>query len=137
MRPGPEDPKISAGDQKKHRTGVGMLLYLVKHSRPDLASTVQELSKVLATEAHWKALMRCIKYVLDTKMWIKRCFTWKGFLKVIMPETLKPDLVCTCIVCIFVVRQFHGSLSQVKVSLCHQLKQNILQHQKQPKNLCL
>ena len=40
MRPGPDDPKISATDQKKYRAGVGMLLYLVKHSRPDLANSV-------------------------------------------------------------------------------------------------
>jgi hypothetical protein len=70
MCPGPEDPKISAIDQKKYRSGAGMLLYLVKHSQPDLANSVQELSKVLvgATETHWKALIRCNKYVLDTRM---------------------------------------------------------------------
>jgi len=46
-----------------------MLLYLVKHSRPDISNAVRELSKVAdgATEAHWKALLRCIKYVLDTR----------------------------------------------------------------------
>jgi hypothetical protein len=51
-----------------------MLLYLIKHSRPDLAHAVQELSKVLdgATEAHWQAMMRCIKYVLDTRMYALR-----------------------------------------------------------------
>lgn len=47
-----------------------MLLYLVKHSRPDISNSVRELSKVAdgATEAHWKALMRVIKFVLDTEM---------------------------------------------------------------------
>ena len=46
-----------------------MLLYLVKHSRPDIANAVRELSKVAdgATEAHWKALLRVIKYVLSTE----------------------------------------------------------------------
>ena len=46
-----------------------MLLYLVKHSRPDIANAVRELSKVadIANQAHWKALMRLIKYVLDTR----------------------------------------------------------------------
>jgi putative heme iron utilization protein len=47
-----------------------MLMYLVKHSRPDIANAARELTKVLdgATEAHWKAMMRIIKYVFDTKM---------------------------------------------------------------------
>jgi len=35
-----------------------MLLYLVKHSRPDLSNRTQELSKVMdkATEGHMKEL---------------------------------------------------------------------------------
>ena len=69
IRPQPGDPLISSEDQKKFRSGVGMLLYLVKHSRPDIANAVRELSKVAdgATTAHWNALMRTIKFVLDTE----------------------------------------------------------------------
>jgi hypothetical protein len=46
-----------------------MLLYLVKHSRPDISNAVRELSKVCdgATRSHWKALMRTIQYVLKTE----------------------------------------------------------------------
>ena len=46
-----------------------MLLYLVKHSRPDIAHAVRELSKVLdcSTNGAYKEMLRCIKYVLDTK----------------------------------------------------------------------
>ena len=46
-----------------------MLLYLVKHSRPDIANAVRELSKVLdcSTNGAYKEMLRCIKYVLDTK----------------------------------------------------------------------
>ena len=46
-----------------------MLLYLVKHSQPDIANAVQELSKVLncSTEGAYKEMLRCIKYVLDSK----------------------------------------------------------------------
>jgi hypothetical protein len=46
-----------------------MLLYLVKHSRFDIANSVRELSKVAdgATIAHWKLLLRCIKYVITTE----------------------------------------------------------------------
>ena len=48
-----------------------MLLYLVKHSRPDIANPVRELSKVLdgASQESFKEMMRIIKYVLDTKDW--------------------------------------------------------------------
>jgi hypothetical protein len=46
-----------------------MLLDLVKYSRLDIANVTRELSKVMdgATEAHWKALLRAIKFVLATK----------------------------------------------------------------------
>ena len=69
MRPQEGDPTIAPDKQRKFRSGVGMLLYLVKHSRPDINNAVRELSKVAdgATEAHWKALMRTIKFVLDTE----------------------------------------------------------------------
>ena len=39
--------KISDDDQKLYQSGVGMLLWLVKHSRPDIANAVRELTKVL------------------------------------------------------------------------------------------
>ncbi len=60
---------ISKEDQKLYRSGVGMLLYLVKHSRPDIANPVRELSKVLDGAKHesFKEMLRVIKYVLDTK----------------------------------------------------------------------
>ena len=69
IRPTAEETKLSTEEQTKFRSGVGMLLYLVKHSRPDIANAVRELSKVAdgATEAHWKALLRVIKYVLSTE----------------------------------------------------------------------
>jgi len=46
-----------------------MLLYLVKHSRPDLSNGTWELSKVMdkAAEGHMKELCRVIKYALDTQ----------------------------------------------------------------------
>jgi hypothetical protein len=46
---------------------LGMLLYLVKHSRPDICNSVQEFFKVAdsETEAHFKALLRTVKYVID------------------------------------------------------------------------
>jgi hypothetical protein len=46
-----------------------MLLYLVKHSRPGIANSVRELSKMadVATSAHWKAMTRLMKYVGNTE----------------------------------------------------------------------
>ena len=47
-----------------------MLLFLIKHSRPDLCNAVRELSKCLdgPTEAAYVEMLRVIKYVLDTKL---------------------------------------------------------------------
>jgi hypothetical protein len=52
-----------------YRSGVGMLLYLVKHSRPDIANAVRELSKCMtgANAAAYKELLGVIKFVLDTR----------------------------------------------------------------------
>ena len=46
--------KISEDRQSKYCSGVRMLLYLIKYSRPDILSSVRELSKVNngATKAH-------------------------------------------------------------------------------------
>ena len=69
VRPKEGDPVIDPESQKLYRSGVGMLLYLVKHSRPDIANAARELSKCMdkATPAAYKELMRLIKFVLDTK----------------------------------------------------------------------
>jgi len=61
--------RLSPLSDELYRSGVGMLLYLTKHSRPDISNAVRELSKVMdgATEAHMKMMLRCIKYILDTR----------------------------------------------------------------------
>jgi hypothetical protein len=68
-RPGDEDDKLDAIEKQKYRSGVGMLLYLVKHSRPDLSNEERELSKVMdgATNEHVKMLYRVVKCVLNTR----------------------------------------------------------------------
>ena len=40
----PED-KVNPEDHEIYRSGVGTLLYLTKHSRPDICNPVRELSK--------------------------------------------------------------------------------------------
>ena len=60
---------VTDEEQKLYRSGVGMLLYLVKHSRPDLSTGTQELSNVMdkAMEGHMRELCRVFKYALDTQ----------------------------------------------------------------------
>ena len=69
MRPKENEELIDNKKQHDYRSGVGMLLYLTKHTRPDIANAVREHSKMMdgATELHYKSLLRLIKYVLDTK----------------------------------------------------------------------
>jgi hypothetical protein len=57
---------IEAHKQKIYCSGVGMLLYSVKHSGPDIANAV---SKALdgTSPAAYKELMHVLKYVMDTK----------------------------------------------------------------------
>ena len=68
VRPKDGDNLVGPEEHKLYRSGVGMLLYLVKHTRPDIANVVRELSKVLdgPTGAAYKETKRTIKYVLDT-----------------------------------------------------------------------
>ena len=64
------DPDLALSKElhKDYCSGVGMLLYLVKYSRPDIANCVRELSKVLdsATGEAYNEMLRVIKFVLDT-----------------------------------------------------------------------
>jgi hypothetical protein len=48
---------------------MGMLLYLIKYSRPDVANVVRELSKFMdgANLAAYKELLSVVKFVLDTR----------------------------------------------------------------------
>ena len=69
-----EGKTLSEEDQTEYRSGVGMLLFLTKFSRPDIANAVRELSKVnnKACEAHVKELLRVIKFIIDTRFWSLR-----------------------------------------------------------------
>jgi hypothetical protein len=58
IRPTIPEDQISEEDQAVYRAGVGTLLYLIKYSRPDIASVVRELSKCMdkATSAAFKEM---------------------------------------------------------------------------------
>ena len=50
-------------------SGVGTLLYLTEHSRPDLCNAVRGLSKTMDRPApiHLKEMYRIIRYVLEMR----------------------------------------------------------------------
>ena len=64
-----DETLISSEEQTRYRSGIGMLLYLVKYSRPDLSNDVRELSKVNsgATSEHVRSLVQVINFTLDTR----------------------------------------------------------------------
>ena len=64
----PED-KVNPQDHEIYRSGVGTLLYLMKHSRPDICTPVRELSKTMDAPApvHLKEMYKVIRHVLSTK----------------------------------------------------------------------
>ena len=64
----PED-KVSPEEHDTYRSGVGTLLYLTKHSRPDICNPVRKLSKTMDAPApiHWKEMYKVIRFVPSTK----------------------------------------------------------------------
>ena len=63
------DDKVNTDDHETYRCGVGTLLYLTKHSRPDICNPVRELSKTIDAPApvHLKEMYKVIRHVLSTK----------------------------------------------------------------------
>ena len=64
-----EDEQMGERQQAKYRSGVGSLLYLTKHSRPDICNAVRELSKVMdkGTTQHYKRMVQVIRYIQETR----------------------------------------------------------------------
>ena len=64
-----EEDKVNAQDHETYRSGVGTLLYLTKHSRPDISNPVRELSKTMdaPAPAHLKEMHKLIRFVLKQK----------------------------------------------------------------------
>ena len=76
VRPKEGGSTLDTEMQTRYRSGVGMLLYLVKISRPDLANCTRELSKVMdkSNIHHYNLMLRAVKYVGETN---KKCLTLK------------------------------------------------------------
>ena len=79
-----EEYKVNAKDHEAYRSGVGTLLYLTKHSRPDISIPVRGLSKTMdaSAQAHLKEMYKLIRFVLSTNDYglkfklIKRIRKW-------------------------------------------------------------
>ena len=67
--PSEKEEKMTTERQTEYQSGVRSLLYLVKHSRPDLAHAAKELAKVIdgGTKKHYEQLLWVVNYVLSTK----------------------------------------------------------------------
>ena len=63
------EPQLSPKEQTRYRSGIGIALYLSRYTRPDICNATRELSKGMtkANKAHYKQLLRLIKYILGTK----------------------------------------------------------------------
>jgi hypothetical protein len=64
-----DDDIIEPNLQSRYRSGVGMLLYLIKYSWPDFWIDVRELSKFMnkARMGTYLEMLRVLKFVIDTK----------------------------------------------------------------------
>jgi hypothetical protein len=69
VQPKEDSDKITTEEQSDYCSGVGMLLYLVKHSCQDIVNPVCKLSKCMdgASRAAMKELLRVIKFTLMIK----------------------------------------------------------------------
>ena len=64
-----KEDKVNAEDHETYRSGVGTLLYLMKHSRSDISNPLREISKTMdaPAPAHLKEMYKLIRFVLSTK----------------------------------------------------------------------
>jgi hypothetical protein len=67
--PATDDDVIDVDLQGRYWSSVGMLLYLIKYSRPDLCNVFKELAKFMdkATKGTYLEMLRVVKFVIDTK----------------------------------------------------------------------
>ena len=63
------EDKVSPEENENYRSGVGTLLCLTKHSRPDSCNPVRELSKTIDAPApvRLKEMYKVIRHVLSTR----------------------------------------------------------------------
>ena len=68
QRPTSNDVLIPDEMQKDFRIAVGLMLFVIKFSCPDISNAVRELAKVSdgAAQEYFKQMLRTVKFVLDT-----------------------------------------------------------------------
>lgn len=66
-----DEELVTQEEATRYRLGVGLLLYLIKISRPDFSNATRELSKFIdfTKRSAYKEMKRVIKFVLDTAEW--------------------------------------------------------------------
>ena len=67
VRPTDKNKLVSKEEHEQYRTGVSMLLYLVKHTLPDIINEIRELTRLNdgPTGNAMKEMKHIIKYVID------------------------------------------------------------------------
>ncbi|KAA3469043.1 Zinc finger, CCHC-type [Gossypium australe] len=61
--------KSESVDQVEYARVIGSLIYLMSYTRPNIASTVNSLSRFISNpgENHWKAIVRVLRYLRYTR----------------------------------------------------------------------
>ena len=75
-----EEEKLDPEGQKIHLSGVGTLMYLLKHSQPDLTIPLHELLKLMdgANMAQYKEMLHVLKFVLEMKTYGLKFLPFNG-----------------------------------------------------------
>ena len=90
------EDKVNAEDHETYSSGVGTLLYLTKHSRPDICNPVRELSKTMdaPAPAHQKEMYKLIRFVLSTKDFGLKFKLIKSIRKWVLKALSDSDFAC-------------------------------------------
>lgn len=64
-----DDNVLTPKEQTRYQSGVGSLLYIIKHSIPDLSNSFRELTKAMYRESqeNYKQLIHVLKFLKITK----------------------------------------------------------------------
>ena len=128
--------KVNPEDHKTYRSGAGTLLYLTKHSRPDICNPVRELSKTMDAPApvHLKEMYKVIRHVLSTKGYglkfelRKDMIKWA--LKALSDSDFASDKEARISVFGYIIYFCGITIAWRSKGMCQQLKQNTWHYQK-------
>ncbi len=64
---GKKEEALNPAMQEKYCSGTGKAMHAMQHSKPEMLNAVQDLSRHMhkATQDHYKAMLRVLKYSLD------------------------------------------------------------------------